>query len=135
MGLFRRIRALWRLAESDENVGRLERRIHEIAHGVEEISAQLSALQAKHLEIRDAAELTFRDVQGKLADARRTAEELQAGLGTVESAAGKKVQEISKAAMAFVADVRREVETCRGEVGKLAPEIRRLEDAVQELNG
>ena len=135
MGLFRKIRVLWRLAESDEKVDHLERRMHEIVHDVEEFSAQISALQAKYLEIRDAAELTFRDVQGKLADARRTVEELREGLSTVESAAGKKVQEISDAAMAFVADVQQQVETCRAEAGRLAPEIRRLEDAVQELNG
>ena len=135
MGLFRRIRVLWRLAGSDENAGRLERRIHEIDHSTEELSAQISALHAKYLEVRDAAELTFRDVQGKLADARRTAEELREGLSTVDSAAGKKVQEISDVAKAFVADIRQQVETCRVEVGKLAPEIRRLENAVQELNG
>lgn len=93
--------------------------------------AQMAKTQA---EFKRLAETTRREAQAAVQMVKNESVELGNAWKTAEVAAEAKARELEKQAAALVAEVRRQVEECRQEADKIAPEIQRLADEVWKKN-
>ena len=110
MKLTDRLKALWRLLGT--------------ADAVEQLNDKSAAA------LRQIGE-----VQVEIDDIRKDVIGLKGDFAAVDEMAQKKVQEISDKVNALLTDVGNQVKSCREGARQLEPEIKRLAEAVLELNG
>ncbi len=135
MKLIQRVKTLWALSSTNDAVGRLEHRVVELMERTENMATLLSDLLKTQTDIQTVAETARKEAEASVQEARNGALELHEALTQAESTAAAKIRKLEEQSVALASDVRRQVDACRAEADKLAPEIRRLADAVQELNG
>lgn len=131
----RRLKTLWRLAGAADSVANLERRIGEVSTRLEAMAALLADLLERQASFRALAETARREAAGDVQTIRKEAAELREAMEGIEAAAASKSRELAEQSEAWASKIRGEIEAYREEAGKLGPEIRRLADVVQELNG
>ncbi len=131
----RRLKTLWRLAGAADSVAALERRIGEVSTRLDAMAALLADMLEQQASFRSLAETARREAAGDVRTIRKEAAELREAMEGLEAAAASKSRELAEQSEAWTAKIRGEIEAYRAEAGKLGPEIRRLADAVQELNG
>ena len=95
----------------------------------------MDSLAKRQQELETSAEDLLRKVQAEIDDIRKDVIGLKRDFAAVDEMAQKKVLEISDKANALLADVGNQVKSCREGARQLEPEIKRLAEAVLELNG
>ena len=135
MKLTDRLKALWRLLGTADAVEQLNDKSAATLRQIGEVSARIDSLAKRQQELETTAEDLLRKVQAEIDDIRKDAIGLKGDFAAVDEMAQKKVQEISDKVNALLADVGNQVKSCREGTRQLEPEIKRLAEAVLELNG
>ena len=135
MKLTDRLKALWRLLGTADAVEQLNDKSATALRQIGEMSARIDSLAKRQQELETTAEDLLRKVQAEIDDIRKDVIGLKGDFAAVDEMAQKKVQEISDKANALLADVGNQVKSCREGASQLEPEIKRLAEAVLELNG
>ena len=135
MKLLHRMKELWRLLGTADAVGQLNDKSAAVLRQIEEVSARVDSLVVRQQEIETNAESLLRKVQAEIDGIRKDVIGLKGDFAAVDEMAQKKVQEISDKVNALLADVGNQVKSCREGTRQLEPEIKRLAEAVLELNG
>ena len=135
MKLLHRMKELWRLLGTADAVEQLNDKSAAVLRQIEEVSARVDSLVVRQQEIETNAESLLRKVQAEIDGIRKDVIGLKGDFAAVDEMAPKKVQEISDKVNALLADVGNQVKSCREGTRQLEPEIKRLAEAVLELNG
>ena len=135
MKLTDRLKALWRLLGTADAVEQLNDKSAAALRQIGEVSARIDSLAKRQQELETTAENLLRKVQVEIDDIRKDVIGLKGDFAAVDEMAQKKVQEISDKVNALLTDVGNQVKSCREGARQLEPEIKRLAEAVLELNG
>ncbi len=135
MKLTDRLKALWRLLGTADAVELLNDKSAAALRQIGEVSVRIDSLAKRQQELETTAEGLLRKVQAGIDDIQKDAIGLKGDFAALDEMAQKKVQEISDKVNALLADVGNQVKSCREGASQLEPEIKRLAEAVLELNG
>ena len=135
MNLIQRAKTLWKMAGAGDAAERLEGRVGDLSQSIAELGERLAVLAKNQETLEGDVHTLQREAESIVGNVRQETSELCETLNRAETETAAKVRELADRAESVVSDVRCQIEACREEAGQLAPEIRRIEDAMQKLNG